>query len=62
MLWLVLYPDGATNLVYNTSTQEWDSCPDPLWEVVEVDRARVLMFFISDSIVHYRQRFIITLS
>jgi len=24
MLWLVLYPDGATNLVYNTSTQEWE--------------------------------------
>ncbi|MCJ1244869.1 hypothetical protein MMC30_002070 [Trapelia coarctata] len=21
--WLVLYPDGATHLVYNTSTQEW---------------------------------------
>jgi len=23
--WLVLYPDGATNLVYNTSTQKWES-------------------------------------
>lgn len=23
-LWLVLYPDGATNQVYNTSTQEWE--------------------------------------